>query len=1152
MKKRKLWQRFACAFTVMAMVLGLVGDVPLFNMQADVNAAENVTLQDSDFTGDLWNDGIWTITPNTWDNTLFEYFTYADDAWMTTTDNQGETGFHFWMQDMGNFTLTQSVDIPAGTYKLSADAMGEDATVYLMIGDAQSEGKTLTAYNTWDDMSAEFTVDEDIQGASVGFYVECSADGYGYIDSISIETVQDTPDDTFQEIEGYAWVETSYITNGTFETGDLTGWDTQMSGDSSTGYGIEVSKDEYSSVNQTYAINYYNDSTTQTAPLTITQTISGLPAGTYKLSYETEGAVADSGLTLSVSGKTSNITATTGWDNWQKNESDVFTLAETGNVTVTISGSVAEGYWGKFDNIVLLSYQPEEPEDDTTVEGDINVEKIPNLPDDYIMGMDISSYISERQSGVVYYDFDGNALDDQGFFNFLKSCGVTHIRVRVWNDPYDADRNGYGGGNNDVDKAVQIAKWCAEADLKLLVDFHYSDFWADPGKQQAPKEWADYSLTEKANAIKEFTRDALGKIIDTGVDVDMVQVGNETTNSFVGESGTNYADMCTLFKAASEEIRDIDSNIKIVIHLTNPERTNQLVNWAARLQTNGVDYDILATSYYPYWHGTLANLKSQFQTVRETYGKDVMVAETSYAYTLEDSDGHDNTVRAGNNESTDTEKDYAFTPQGQADFLRDLMAAVNEAGGLGVFYWESAWITVGDTTGLTGAEYEAQVEANKELWEEYGSGWASSYASEYDPDDAGVWYGGSAVDNQAMFYSDGSPVESINVWNYVKTGAVSNNVSVDSIQSYSDEIWVNGTYTLPDKVTVTYNTGAVDEDVNWDSEDVDKIDTSKPGTYVVNGKVSFSKEINSGTYSGMTEADVTYTLTVKEANLITDSNAAGFETADSYDISGSGIRIPSVEDVLEGSGTLHWYNASALTGTVTYTDTISLKAGWYTFETLAMGYAGDTVTLKILNVDGEVLFSGDETVLAGWTNSPSQYLSPSVTFLLEEDTEITYQVELGIQDGGWGSVDAAYLHRHETTEYVDNGDGTRDVNCADCGMYLTSETIPVEDNTEDDTTNPPDEEGTTSQPTTDEEGTTSAPSDEEGTTTTPSTDNQGGSGDTPEADVQTPSAETDNVNGTNDSAAKTNDEAELILYATLLLISIAASIVVITKRKNAR
>ena len=181
---------------------------------------------------------------------------------------------------------------------------------------------------------------------------------------------------------------------------------------------------------------------------------------------------------------------------------------------------------------------PDEGDTDGYIQGELNVKKVDDLSDDFIMGLDISSIISEFNSGVTYQDFEGNVIDNIGdFCKFLKEdCGITHIRVRVWNDPYDGEGNGYGGGDNDVDTAVKIAEGCADAGLKMLIDFHYSDFWADPSKQQPPKEWESYNLEEKAEAIRNFTTDSLGKIAATGADIDMVQVGNETTNSFVGET----------------------------------------------------------------------------------------------------------------------------------------------------------------------------------------------------------------------------------------------------------------------------------------------------------------------------------------------------------------------------------------------------------------------------------------------------------------------------------------------------------------------------------------------------------------------------------------------------------------------------------------
>ncbi|MBQ8280225.1 MAG: glycosyl hydrolase 53 family protein [Roseburia sp.] len=642
---------------------------------------------------------------------------------------------------------------------------------------------------------------------------------------------------------------------------------------------------------------------------------------------------------------------------------------------------------------------------DTSITGEITVEKIANLPEDFIMGMDISSVISLFASGVTYKDFEGNTIDNiTDFCKFLASNGITHIRVRVWNNPYDTNGNGYGGGNCDVATATKIAEGCRAAGLKMLIDFHCSDLWADPGKQQAPKAWAGYSVSEKATAVEEFIGSALKTIDPNCKTVDMVQVGNETTGGFVGVYDTE--DMCTLFSAGAKAVHAYNEDVKVVIHVTNPEKGN-VTKWASNLDTYKVDYDVLATSYYPYWHGTLANLQSELKTVKDTYGKDVMVAETSYAYTLEDSDGHSNTVRVGNNDSSENAL-QPFSVQGQATSIRDVMEVVNNAGGLGVFYWESAWITVGDIRGLSGSALDAQIAENKAIWEKYGSGWASSFAAEYDAKDAGQWYGGSAVDNEAMFYPDGTPTAALYVWNYVKTGAVSKYVTVEAIANPEAEIDANATVTLPETVTVTYNNGDVEESVVWNEKDVAKINTAVPGTYKVNGTVTFSKEINNGTYEGKTTAAVVYTLTVKQPNLITDTASAGFEKGTDYVIGGKGISpIPAKDDPYSGSGSMHWYYSTATTGTVTYNKVITLEAGTYAAEIKTQGYAGDKVTLQILSASDEVLFEGEATSLEGW----AVWKTADIEFKLTKTTDVKLNIVVEMQDGGWGTADELYLYQ---------------------------------------------------------------------------------------------------------------------------------------------
>ena len=165
-------------------------------------------------------------------------------------------------------------------------------------------------------------------------------------------------------------------------------------------------------------------------------------------------------------------------------------------------------------------------------EGDLYVKKVEGLPEDFIFGMDASIVIAEENSGVKYYGFDGREED---VFKVLSDNGFTHIRVRVWNDPFDAEGCGYGGGNCDIATAAAIGVRAAKYGMKLIVDFHYSDFWADPSKQMVPKAWAGMEIEEKTQAAYEYTRDCLIALREAGVDVGMVQTGNETNNFLCGE-----------------------------------------------------------------------------------------------------------------------------------------------------------------------------------------------------------------------------------------------------------------------------------------------------------------------------------------------------------------------------------------------------------------------------------------------------------------------------------------------------------------------------------------------------------------------------------------------------------------------------------------
>lgn len=385
------------------------------------------------------------------------------------------------------------------------------------------------------------------------------------------------------------------------------------------------------------------------------------------------------------------------------------------------------------------------------------VEKVENLPDDFILGMDASCVPALESAGVRYSDHNG---DEKDVYRILSENGINAIRVRIWNDPRDSAGNGYGGGNCDIENAVAIASRAAQYGLKLIVDFHYSDFWADPGKQMLPKAWQGMDIDEKSQALYLFTVDCLQSLADSGVEIAMVQLGNETNGAMCGEYAADtggWENIAKLMSSGSRAVREVCPGALVALHFTNPEISGSYAHYGEMLEYYQVDYDVFASSYYPCWHGTLDALSRELSYISETYGKQVMVMETSYAFTDADSDFYGNTLNAA-----DALDEYPISIQGQADFIRDVVDTVvnKTTGGIGVCYWEGTWISTG------GSSYSE----NQSLWERCGTGWASSFAASYDPDDAGRWYGGCAVDNQAFFDENGRATEALKVFALLRAG----------------------------------------------------------------------------------------------------------------------------------------------------------------------------------------------------------------------------------------------------------------------------------------------------------------------------------------------------------------------------------------------
>ena len=401
----------------------------------------------------------------------------------------------------------------------------------------------------------------------------------------------------------------------------------------------------------------------------------------------------------------------------------------------------------------------------------VTIKKVKGMSESSIRGMDISSYLALKKAGVKYYDYEGN---ETPLLKVLHDNGINYIRIRIWNDPFNADGETYGGGGNDVSTGVEIAKEAAQYDMKVLLDFHYSDFWAEPAVQLVPKAWKkDVNNTEKmCSDVYDFTKESIQKFKDAGANIGMVQVGNEITNGLLGiysnrDKGESFnviwgdkkksTEVNKYLKAGIKAVREYTPQALVALHLETPNvwKYKTIMNTWKR---DNVDYDVLGSSYYPFWSiaakaNTPKTLKD-VQTLAASYGKMFAVFETSWVNSLNDGDGTPNSI----GDSTNTGA-YEVGPQGQVNELTDLYDTVlSQDNGLGTFYWEGAWIPV--KAGWKNWEY------NKQIADQYGTGWASKGALGYFPDSKMYYkgkaaWGGTSWDNQALFDINGYPLQSL-------------------------------------------------------------------------------------------------------------------------------------------------------------------------------------------------------------------------------------------------------------------------------------------------------------------------------------------------------------------------------------------------------
>lgn len=496
----------------------------------------------------------------------------------------------------------------------------------------------------------------------------------------------------------------------------------------------------------------------------------------------------------------------------------------------------------------------------------VQVNPIENLSTDFIKGADVSIMPELERNGTKFYD---NGIEQDGL-TILKNHGVNWICVRIWNNPYVVGPEGVGGGNTDEAKAIEMAKRAKALGMKVLVDFHYSDFWVDPGQQKKPDAWKNDSGDKLVDDVYAYTAKVMQDFNAQGVTPDMVQVGNELNNGMLWpeaqlteDNPNGYKFLAKLLNAGLQAVHDNDKDnkVKTMIHLAGVDVNLYHTFFDNLIVKNKVnDFDIIGMSFYPFWHGTMDDLKNTMNDVSAKYNKDVIAVETAFGYTLEDADFEKN------NFGTNEEKvgGYKATVQGQATGLRDVMAtvaSVNDNRGLGIFYWAPDWVI------------------NEKV------GWKSNG-------------GGNGWDNLTLFDTKGNALESMDTFNlvsdpnnqYIEPQVTAiNTVDVKDVSLYSN-------VDLPQTVGVVYSNDAVKNmSVKWD---VAKPIFAKPGNYTI-----------SGTVEGLAQKAIANIEVKNKMNLVLNGNFEN-ETLNGWDIVGdsSAINLAWNQGDVRDKCAMHYWN----------------------------------------------------------------------------------------------------------------------------------------------------------------------------------------------------------------------------------------------------
>jgi arabinogalactan endo-1,4-beta-galactosidase len=321
-----------------------------------------------------------------------------------------------------------------------------------------------------------------------------------------------------------------------------------------------------------------------------------------------------------------------------------------------------------------------------------------------VLGADISSLTKSEDYGGLYRTESGKERDA---LRILAAHGLNWARLRAWVDPAD--------GYHDKGELLHMARRIKRSGMKLLVDLHYSDTWADPGHQTKPAAWQSYTFDQLTQAVYDYTYEVCDSLKRQHTTPDMIQIGNELNSGMLWPDGhtwnpPNWDNLAQLLTAGYDAVKACSPHTEVMLHLANGGDNGLYRWWFDNITSRGVQFDLIGVSYYSYWHGSLADLQYNLDDITARYDKDVIVVETAYPFVLADDDGWENIIDL----ESELTAGYPASEEGQAAMLRDVMSvvrAVPDGRGLGVFYWDATW------TGVPGNGWDPADPSSGNAWE---------------------------------------------------------------------------------------------------------------------------------------------------------------------------------------------------------------------------------------------------------------------------------------------------------------------------------------------------------------------------------------------------------------------------------------------------